>query len=361
MKTACIIGLGLIGGSIAKALRQKAGFERIIAIGRNEKNLRQALDDKTIDYYSTDINAIDKDIDIVFICTPVSKTIDIMNRVRHIVTDKCIITDVGSTKHKIVEAAELANCNNFIGGHPMAGSEKSGYDASNEFLFENAYYLLTPTANCDDAQVACLRELLSAIGAIPIILDSKKHDHIVAAISHLPHIIASCLVNTIASSDDNDQNMHTLAAGGFKDITRIASSDTAMWQSICIENGNEIIDVLDRFKFQLDLFESSISSDDSESIWDLFKSAKDYRNTFASRGSSSYIKEYALYVDILDKPGSIATIATLLSVNNINIKNIGINNNREQQAGVLQVLFETEEEMKMSMELLKNMNYLVFD
>jgi prephenate dehydrogenase len=198
------------------------------------------------------------------------------------------------------------------------------------------------------------------IGAIPVILDAEKHDKIVAAISHMPHIIAASLVNTVAFSDDKDQNMHTLAAGGFKDITRIASSDTAMWQSICRENSDEILDQLRQFQRQLRLFETAIL-DGSENLWDLFKSAKDYRNSFAARGSSAYIKEYALYVDIVDKPGSIATIATLLSVNNINIKNIGINNNREQQAGVLQVLFETEEDIISSKTLLQNMNYKVFD
>ena len=360
MKTACIIGLGLIGGSIAKALRHKAHFERITAVGRSEKQLQQAYEEGIIDHYTTNISDIDPETDIVFVCVPVASTAGIIAKLSGIISKHCIITDVGSTKNTIVEAAKAADCYNFIGGHPMTGSEMSGYAASSEYLFENAFYLITPVEGSDNEQIEALKNLIAKIGAIPVVIDSKNHDCIVAGISHLPHIVASSLVNTISASDDDNRNMHILAAGGFKDITRIASSDTDMWQSICLENSHEIVNMIHRFKAQLEVFERAITTNDSSDIWSLFKSAKDYRNSFSSAAINPYVKEYALYVDIVDKPGSIATIATSLSVNNLNIKNIGINNNREQQAGVLQILFETEAELQKSKDILEYMNYKVF-
>lgn len=360
MKTACIIGLGLIGGSLAKALKQKAGFTRITAFGRNETSLKLALDENVIDNYWTNLNDIDFDCDIVFICTPVTRAIELLAEISKRTPASCIITDVGSTKATIVEAATALGVRNFVGGHPMAGSEKSGYGASTEFLFENAFYLITPSEYNTDKQVESLKDVVLKIGAIPVIVDAKRHDHIVAAVSHLPHVIAASLVNTVAHSDDAEQNMHTIAAGGFKDITRIASSDSDMWQNICMENDMEILNLISVFKDQLNGFEQYIKSKNGNALWDMFKSAREYRDSFDSRSSNNYFKTYNINVDVVDKPGSIATIATLLSVNSINIKNIGIINNREHQAGALQITFGNEDEMKKSVDILRNMNYSVY-
>ena len=359
MNKACIIGLGLLGGSLAKALREKAGFSHIMAIGRNEAAMAKARDDGAIDGYSTDIRDIWPDTDIVFICTPVGKAIELLKELGGFIPPSCIITDVGSTKGTIMQAAEEMALGQFIGGHPMAGSEKSGYAASNPLLFENAFYILTSSQLNKAEDVEGLKALVEKLGAIPVPMDAERHDHAVAAISHLPHVLAAGLVNTVEAADDEAGHMHTLAAGGFKDLTRIASSDADMWQSICLENGPEIVALLEQFKQQLQQFQRAIEDGDGGAIGALFQSARTYRNSFAQR-SNPYLKTYKLTVDIADKPGAIATIATVLSLNGINLRNIGIIHNREHQGGVLEVLFETEKGMRQAHDLLLEMNYIVY-
>ena len=159
-----------------------------------------------------------------------------------------IITDVGSVKSDIHAAAietGMEHC--FIGGHPMTGSEKTGYANATAYLLENAYYIITPTAQSPKDKVTEFTELVRSLGALPMVLDYKAHDHATATISHLPHIVAASLVNLVQQLDDEHETMKTIAAGGFKDITRIASSSAVMWENICLSNREQILEIMDRF------------------------------------------------------------------------------------------------------------------
>jgi len=353
------IGLGLIGGSIAKAIRKKELANSIIAYDHDSKALTQAFNEKVINEKVNNINEKFTDCDLIFLCCPVEINMHLIEKLATLVSNDCIITDVGSTKSTIIDFVRNSKLPiQFIGGHPMAGSDKSGYSASKTHLLENAYYILSPV-NAMDENIKKLYNLIKIIGALPIIMDPYEHDFVTAAISHTPHLIASALVNVVKSLDTKDKLMHTLAAGGFKDITRIASSSPDMWKQICITNQKNIEEVLISYKKYIDYIITILKDNNEEALYSIFKNAKDYRDSFQDK-TSPLMNYYALTVDVEDKPGIIAEIATILSREDINIKNIGIINNREYMNGVLEIIFEDEASREKSMLILNKMNYSVY-
>lgn len=240
------IGFGLIGGSIAKALKNKLPDCTIYAYMRSHIKLEMAKEDGIVDVILNDIDTSFSHCDLIFLCTPVEYNAQYLEKLKPIIHSKCIITDVGSTKSSIHESVKLLGLEkNFIGGHPMAGSEKTGYENSDELLLENAYYILTPTKKTREKDLDTLTALTKLMGAIPFVMDCAEHDKTVATISHLPHLVAAALVNLVKETDNSNGVMKQLAAGGFKDITRIASSSPIMWDQICETNREAILKVLD--------------------------------------------------------------------------------------------------------------------
>lgn len=358
------IGFGFIGGSIGKALRELHPNSRIIAWehGRGEENLLLAQREHIVDEVCTGLSESLSYCDIIFLCAPVLANIDYLKTLKGIMKPSCILTDVGSVKgsiHKAVTLLELDG--NFIGGHPMAGSEKGGYLNSNSKLLENAYYILTPTDKTPGKMVDFLYQLISDMGALPLILDAKEHDNIVAAISHLPHIIAAGLVNLVKDSDTKDGKMHVLAAGGFKDITRIASSSPVMWQNICLSNTQSIKYFLDRYIAYLEDISNALDCSDEDYLYEVFHTAREYRDSIPKKGIGLITRIYEIYVDIIDKAGAIATIATILAKNHISMKNIGIIHNREFEEGVLRIEFYNEESLNQTVDLLRKCSYAVYE
>lgn len=357
-----IIGLGLIGGSLAKALKFRCNLSNIVAYNRNEDVLKTAFADGVIDQYTTKINNVFQGCDIVFICTPVNTIFEFVKELLPYISKNCIVSDVGSTKSNIYQQiATLKNSVSYIGGHPMTGSERFRYSASKEHLFENAYYIVTPGEHATKHQIELYSNLLKNIGAIPVVMSPQKHDFVVASISHVPHIIASALVNTVQRLDTSEKYMHLLAAGGFKDITRIASSSPEMWEGICLENKEEILTVLESLESVISSVKENIKDSKKEEIHSYFDTARIYRDSFINVTPNSFVKRYEIAVDILDRPGSIAIITVLFSSNNINIKNMSIINNREQEKGVLYVAFDKEEDRQKSIRLLEEMNFEVYE
>ena len=223
-----IIGLGFMGGCIAKTLITSSKICSIIAFDNNIESLKQAKKDNSITEYTTNLEDF-KDTDIIFLCTPVGFISEYANRLKYIIKKDCIITDIGSTKNSIIQALEKIDVN-FVGGHPMVGSERTGYNTSNNYLFENTYYIITKNSNIEATKK--VETIVKELKAIPVTVEPEKHDYIVAAISHVPYVIAAGLVNLVKDLDDEKENLKTLAAGGFKDITRNASSDPTMWMHI---------------------------------------------------------------------------------------------------------------------------------
>ncbi len=353
-----IIGLGLIGGSLCKALRNRCGVKEIVAANRSEDVLISAKNEGIINEYALGVTDMFKGCDIVFICTPVDKIFDYAAQLVPVVGKDCIISDVGSTKgHLYDEIKTLGDSISYIGGHPMAGSERFRYNASKEHLFESAYYIIAPAENIPAEKTEEFKEMVEKIGAIPVMVSPYEHDYAVASISHVPHIIAAALVNNVKKLDSEKGYMHLLAAGGFKDITRIASSSADMWESIMFENKEDILSVLDSFSEVIADIKRSISEDNHSEVYNYFQEAQQYRNSFNNATPKAFVKRYEIDVDVLDRPGSIAIIAVTLSSNGINIKNMGIINNRETNSGAVTFAFDSEDDRRRSVELLRDMNY----
>lgn len=356
------IGLGLIGGSIAKAVRQYFPDYEIVAFDKNKETLALATQESVIDVAATTIDDNFRNCRYLFLCAPVSYNTAYLRQIREYLHDDCILTDVGSVKtniHKEVEALGIERY--FIGGHPMAGSEKSGYINSRAMLIENAYFVLTPTNKVSAKKIARYEKFVQDLHAIPVLLDHQEHDYVTGTISHLPHIIASSLVNFVRDTDTRDELMKNLAAGGFKDITRIASSSPTMWQHICLKNKENISRILDSYIQFLSRARKLIDQEDEQGIYRMFDTARNYRNAIPSSSAGPIKKAYEVYCDIIDEAGGIAAIATILASNNLNLKNIGIVNNREFEEGVLRIEFYDESSSKRAAKLLQKFRYIVYE
>ncbi len=362
MITCGFVGLGLIGGSIAKALRKNVPDVHIVAYDINRESVELAVKDGVVDTAADNIDASFASCDYVFLCAPVKKNDTNLMLLKDILPASCLITDVGSVKseiHRTVAEAGLED--RFIGGHPMAGSERVGYVNSKEVLLENAYYILTPTATVPAEKLEAYKELVTAMGALPLVLDYKQHDYVTAAVSHLPHVIASSLVNLVRDHDSEDGIMKTIAAGGFKDITRIASSSAVMWQNICLTNTDNILSLLDDYIDSLKQVRSELVGRDGNEIYEFFDGARIYRDSFIGASSGPIKRAYYLLLDITDEPGALAAIATLLALNQISIKNMGINHNREYEGGVLRVEFYDEDSVEKAKKILGIRGYTIYE
>lgn len=275
------LGLGLIGGSIARSIRKNFPSCRIIVYSRRKnEDLLQGQKDGIISDITYAIDAHFSECDIIFLCAPVLQNIQFLEQLKPLINKTCIITDVGSVKgniHKEVERLELES--QFIGGHPMAGSEKTGFANSSEDLLQDSYYLLTPCKTTAEEKVLFLKKILSGTGAIFATINAGLHDDITAAISHVPHIVAASLVNMVRENDTSNELMKTFAAGGFKDITRIASSSPEMWESICLSNADSINHFLSLMIDELTKMRSYIANEQGTEINRFFVSSREYRDS----------------------------------------------------------------------------------
>ena len=356
------IGLGLIGGAIAKTIHRVYPEISLIAYDIDKPSLTLALEDGVIHNSYDTISDDFASCRYIFLCAPVQKNAEFLAKLSNFASQSCIITDVGSVKssiHQDIVGTPIEPY--FIGGHPMAGSEKSGYANATSYLLENAYYILTPSSKIAPTLVTDFQEFIRSLGALPLVLDYKKHDYVTAAVSHLPHILASTLVNLVKDLDDSDETMKTIAAGGFRDITRIASSSPIMWQQICLTNQEQILTLVDAFITALENIKKEIAVQDDSELFHFFQSAKDYRDSFSLKRSGPISRSYEVYCDLIDETGGIATLATILAKNHINIKNIGIIHNREFQDGVLHIEFYDEDALQKALVLLRNCHYTVYE
>lgn len=352
------IGLGLIGGSIAKGIKRIHPEYTLLAYSRTRSKLEMALDDGSIDEIIDTIDGQLGSCDVLIFCTPVSYIGDYLEKIKPFLSPTCILTDVGSTKQVILnEIGRLGLTKQFVGGHPMAGSERTGYENASDHLLENAFYVLAPAKDTPAESLQTMRQFASDLGAIPMVLDSYEHDNVVAAISHLPHLIACALVNLVQDSDHEDI-MKTLAAGGFKDITRIASSSPEMWEQICMTNRAPIADFIRRYISSMENILADVENGNGAGISQLFERARAYRNSINDTRRGSLARTYVLYCDVADRPGAIAKAAALLAARSINIKNIGIMNNRESEPGVLRIEFYDEDSLIRASQVLKKYGFL---
>lgn len=277
-----IIGVGLIGGSLARALRKAKLVGRVTGCNRCEETIKKAIELDVIDDYSMNIAEAIKGADVVVIGTPLSTTERLMPQIAAALESKTILTDVGSAKGSVVHVARTTMGDafpRFVPGHPIAGTEQSGVEASFAELFIDHRVILTPVKETCEKSHRLITEMWKAVGADVIDLGVERHDEVLAATSHLPHMLAYALVDCLVSMQEREE-IFKYAAGGFADFTRIASSNPEMWHDICFSNRNALLKTLDKFSAHIDQLKSAIESADSEQLLKIFKRAKKARDGF---------------------------------------------------------------------------------
>lgn len=363
LKRVAILGIGLIGGSIALGLKDRTDVE-VVGFDQSQESLYFALQTGMIDEGSTNLVEVVKEANVIIIALPVGAIKQMIDRLCEIeLNPSCMITDVGSTKSEIVQLGKKLNNHGltFIGGHPMAGSHRSGTKAADSLLFENAYYILTPLPETQPNDVQRLSNLLAkATKAQILTMDAAKHDRIVGAISHLPHLIAAGLVVQIGQYNQCDQWFHRLAAGGFRDLTRIASSDPVMWRDVLLSNRQEVIKLLDDWIARMFDVKESVQKKDADRLEELFAQAKQLRSQIDEQSKGILTQIYECYVSVHDHPGVIGKIATLLGDHGINLSNIGIMENREEFPGVLRLSFKEQFDYEQAIQILSQVGFEVF-
>lgn len=273
-----ILGLGLIGGSIARALRQSDNDFRICAVSGHMESIDAALKDGVIDEGGDSLPEFIRGSDIIILTAPVDVNLGYLKVIKPYLTERTVLTDAGSVKQPIMRAAAdlgLSEC--FIGGHPMAGSEKKGYANSSSELLKGARYIITPGESSSPEAVERLKELVVLTGAIPVIMTPEEHDRSTALVSHVPHLLSAALVNLVRDNETPDGMLGKLAAGGFRDLTRISSSDPALWEQICMENRGEISELLEAYASSVMEIRDFLETGDPDSLRDMFSRAREYR------------------------------------------------------------------------------------
>ncbi len=334
MKKIGIVGLGLIGGSLAMTLKSK-GYT-VLGVEKDVEALSYAQNNNVIDKACT-IEEL-RGCEIVFVCVPVAAVPSVCESVYSVVGDEAIITDVASVKG-ILKSAR----GRIVGGHPMAGTEKSGIAAAKAHLFENAFYVVVPYESSRAEDVEYVKSLAREMKANPIVMSAKEHDERVSKISHLPHLAAYALVNS-ALSDDG------FTGTGFMDTTRIASSDAGFWAKISLLNRENLLADMDVYQRELDKIRKAIDKEDESALRAILEKAQDKRKSLSLK--RVYLSEYTLDVDVRDEIGSIHRISKLLADNEINISGIQIINSREGIGGALRISVAAEKDYEKAVKLL---------
>jgi prephenate dehydrogenase len=276
----CVIGVGLIGGSLARALREAGAVETIIGCGRGEQNLARAVELKVIDDYVFDPADAVVGADMVVVATTLGATGEIFEKIATTISANTVVTDVGSAKQRVVAAARERlgrNFNRFVPGHPIAGTEKSGVDAAFASLFRDHRVILTPVTETDPDALRRVVEMWRVTGANVSEMDVEHHDSVLAATSHMPHMLAYTLVDCLAGMDRSDE-IFDYAAGGFRDFTRIAASNPAMWCDIAMDNRDALLAVLQRFTATYEQLRGALESNDADALLEMFTRAKTARD-----------------------------------------------------------------------------------
>ena len=277
-----LFGVGLLGGAIGMKSREIGLAEHVVGIGRDPQRLETAHAMGAIDEWSTDIKKGSVDCDLFILCVPVQKILDYMPMVADAVPSGCIVTDVGSTKKSIVETSIqlFKNDSYFVGSHPMTGSDKSGCLHSSQVVFNGITSFVAITPETDYSAAARVALFWKALGMIPVLIDPARHDDYIALVSHLPHLAAAALADAVSRCPEDLNFIRQICGKGFRDTTRIAMGDIAMWLEICLENRDNLLSRLDGFINILGEIRSAISNRDANAIETFLAHAKSFRETF---------------------------------------------------------------------------------
>ena len=348
-----VIGLGLIGGSLCRAVRRFYPGVRLVGVDQND-SAAAAQQDGLVDqgFSVQNLKTACADSELIFVATPVAAAEQLLEPIAAAAPAGAVVSDAGSLKKSICTYAEQAfrhAAASFIGGHPMAGGEKSGYRHADPFLFQNAIYVLTPGQGVSAEQLTFLSGFLRRLGAHVVLLDPAEHDEIVAAVSHLPQLLANTLMHFAAHRNRRNPVLLKMAAGGFRDMTRIASSPYDMWKDICSGNRANILTAIDEFIAALQQMRSLVAADDLEAF---FLDAARFRLSIPKDTRGFLYQHFELSVEVEDRPGIVAEIAVALAEQDINIKDIEVLKVRENEGGTFRLAFATRDECNRALAIL---------
>lgn len=360
-----ILGTGLIGGSLGHAWKERRPDCTIVGHDRPEildtAEARGAIDEKAAD----PVTAVE-DADLVVLATPLATILKLLDAISDHLADGTIVTDVGSVKQPVLDQAEevLPDSVHFLGGHPMAGAEHAGIDHADPLLFENAVYVLCRPDDRDadqaDGALTPLVDLVEVTGARPLLLEADRHDRLVAAVSHLPQLLAVSLVNTVSDVNDGDDGTNLaleLAGGGFRDMTRIAASPFDMWRDILVGNEGAIHDALSRFRRTLRSLRNRLLENDLEAVEDQFDDARLARDAVPG-DTKGFLHALAdVYVRAPDEPGVIHELTGHLVEADLNIKDIELQKIREGTGGTFRLAFAKADDANAAVEALNAADY----
>lgn len=333
MKKTGVVGLGLIGGSLAMALKSSGRY--VVGVENDAWSAEYALKSGMIDEIGNIASL--KGCEAVFVCVPVSAVPTVVDEVYAVVGDSAIISDVASVKSVL-----LGKKGRLVGGHPMAGTEKSGITAARAHLFENAYYVLVKYDGASDADLEYVKDIVLSLKARPVIMTADEHDARASAVSHLPHYLAFALANYALKEDG-------FTGTGFMDTTRIAASDARFWTSVARLNRKNVLKDFDGYLVELEKIRDAIERGDDEKLYSLLDEASKLRRALTYK--RVYLSEYTLDLDIKDEVGAISRISTLMAQNGINVSGIQIVNSREGVGGALRVSVSSEKDYEKTREL----------
>ena len=362
-KTIYIAGLGLIGASMALGIKRDHPDYEILGYNRSQASRDIALERGMIDRATDDFASFAPLADIIILTLPIQQTLAFIKKLASLdLKESVIISDAGSTKSAIVATADKCFADKsvrFVGAHPMAGSHKTGAASADVNLFENAYYIFTPSSLTTPDTLEEMKDLLSGLHARFIEVDAEEHDRVTSQISHFPHILASGLMGQTASYAEQHDMTRRFAAGGFRDMTRIAESEPGMWTSILLSNRETIMERIEDFKGRLDEIEQAISKGDENQIWNFFNQAREQRQAMEIHKRGGVDSSYDLYIDVPDEEDVILRILELLR--GTSLVNIHINEeNREDVHGILQISFKNAQDLKRAEQVItENTDYTV--
>lgn len=359
MSRVAIVGVGLIGGSMGLAWRRAGAFAEVVGADADPAALDRALASGAIDRAAPDLESAVDAADLVVLAAPVEVTIALAPRVAAVVRPGTTVTDTGSTKRRVVAAygAALAGRAGFVGGHPMAGSDRSGVGAADPFLFQNAVYLLTPTEHTPAPAVQQVEAAVRALGAWPYRMAPEEHDAVAALVSHLPQVVAMALVLTLARCEDRHPDAFRLAAGGFRDTTRVASSPPDLWRDIFATNADRLAAALDGFGVTLDELAGLVRAGDAPALAAALERARVARDRLPAVQKGLLPGAYDLVAVLEDRPGALGRLCTVLGDAGLNIRDLEILRIREGEGGTVRLSFGSEADRGAALDALGRAGY----
>lgn len=348
----------MMGGSMGMALCRAPGIGRVWGVARRANTVAEAVALGAVHGGTTDLQEGVRGADIVVFATPVRTIPALVAEAAPALAPETLVTDVGSTKAELARVLPplLPPGVEYIGGHPMAGSERTGVGAADPYLYQNAIYILTPNGP-DQPGLDRALALVAAVGAHPLIMDPEQHDTAVAAVSHLPHMVAVALTMAVGGVAAHDPQVLALAAGGFRDTTRVASGDPVMWRDICLSNRKPLLEMMDRFAAALAQAREALAREDGDALIAHMEQARAVREQLPRHRKGILSPMYELVVQLEDRPGAIHEVAGCIAAKGINIKDIEILRVREGEGGTLRLAFADEEDLEQALTQLSALGF----